>query len=235
VKSNVEHPLRGTLTNVPPSKARKIKKKPDVMLEDIFSDIEIGIPHRKSSISQLFDDDDSASEVDGPFDSHLAKTQGKPKRVDTPDTLFEWTEADIPLMCPEDDCNTKIVTNPSPSLISLFRRRAQLIDEEGINADGVYHLNIKICVENKIAHDAERKHCRAVNRGLKNIDFQLLANRVWDLKDPVGLLMFEEASRSNNFIWLNLKDDIKTHRYSLERLNKGKSVPTLIVKAARPG
>jgi hypothetical protein len=145
------------MTNVPPSKARKIKKGSDVKLEDIFSDGEIVLAPRKS---RAFDDDEG-SEADGDVDVDAAsapsKSQVKPKMVHAPDAApFEWSEADIPLLCPEIDCDKDVVANPSPDLAALFRDRAQLIHDQGSFADGVFRINVKICVANKIGQANER-------------------------------------------------------------------------------
>jgi len=222
------------MTNVPPSKARKIKKGSDVKLEDIFSDGEIALAPRKS---RAFDDE--GSEADGDVDvdaAALSKSRAKPKMVHAPDAApFEWSEADIPLLCPEIDCDEDVVANPSPDLAALFRNRAQLIHDEGSFADGVFRINIKICVTNKIEQANERKRLRAVKRGLMEVDFQMLADRVWVLKDVIDPLMSGPEGRKGNFVWTNLLDDMKEHDCSPQQLIKGKSVPLQIVKAARPG
>ena len=224
------------MANVPPSKARKIKKGNDVKLEEIFSDGEIVLAPRKSIASQAFgDSDDGGSEVG---DSNV-DVASQPEMEHAPDAAasssFEWSEADIPLLCPEIDCDEEVIANPSPGLAALFRNRAQLIHDEGSFADGVFRINVKICVINKIEHANEHKRLRAVKQGLVNVDFQMLANRVWDLKDIIDPLMSGPEGRKGNFVWINLLGDMKELDCTPKQLIKGKLIPSQIVKGARPG
>jgi hypothetical protein len=226
------------MTNVPPSKARKIKKGSDVKLEDIFSDGEIVLAPRKSIASRAFDDDEG-SELDGNGDGDAvapSKSRAKSEMGHAPDAAsFKWSTADIPSLCPEIDCDNDVVANPSPGLAALFHNRARLIHDEGSFADGVFRINIKICAANEIERANERKRLRAVKRGLVDVDFQMLANRVWDLKDVIDPLMSGPEGRKENFVWTNLLGDMKEHDCSPQQLIKGKSIPPQIMKAARPG
>ena len=229
------------MTNIPPSKARKIWKDRNAKpggIEDIFSDGEVVLHPRKSKVVQDSDNDDSDNDDPDSDSNGLSVTRSsksiKTKKGFTPEP-FSWTESDIPSTCPEIDCEDDVVANPSPLLLTLFRNRAEVIHREGIEADAVYFLNLKICVELKIALTIERRQRRAKKHGLVNVDFQLLANRVWDLKHVIDPLMSSPAARANTFIWTNLLDEFKAHEYSAARLNKGKDVPRDIVAAARPG
>jgi hypothetical protein len=132
------------LANVPPAKARKVNKARDVKLEDIFSDGEIVFAPRKSKSKPAPDHDEDADPEESLSDE--SKSNQKPKKGHAPDaTPFKWTEADIPLVCPEEDCNDAVTRNPSAGLVSLFRDRARTIHERGANADDVWRLNLKIC------------------------------------------------------------------------------------------
>jgi hypothetical protein len=226
------------LANVPPAKARKVNKARDVQLEEIFSDGEIALAHHKSRVKPSPDNDED-SDPEEPSDQ--LKSKAKLKKVHAPD-VFKWTEADIPLVCPEDDCDDEVTKNPSAGLVSLFRDRAQTIHEQGAKADGVYRLNLKICVTMRVTRNVDDKYKRAQKRGLFHVDFQLLANRVWDLKNVIDPLMIGPNARSGAYVWMNLLDDIKSIQaedgdgnYSLEELNTGTNIPQPIMDAARPG
>jgi hypothetical protein len=216
---------------MPPSKARKIGTASYMKLDDIFSDGEIVSAPRKYVTSRAVGDEGSEADDAAPL-----KSRAKPEKAHTPDAApFEWSEEDIPFLCPEIDCNEEIVTNPSPELVGLLRDRAQLIHNEGSLVDGVFCINIKICAANKIDYANERKRLRAVKRGLMNIDFQVLANRVWDQKDIIDPLMSGPEARKDNFVWTSLLHDMKEDNCTASQLIKGKSIPLQIVKAARPG
>jgi len=95
------------LVNVPPAKARKVNKARDVKLEDIFSDGEIVFAPRKSKSKPAPDHDADADPEESLSDE--SKSNQKPKKGHAPDaTPFKWTEADIPLVCPEEDCNNAV-------------------------------------------------------------------------------------------------------------------------------
>jgi hypothetical protein len=68
-----------------------------------------------------------------------------------------------------------------------------------------------------------------------DVDFQMLADHVWVLKDVIDSLMSGPEGRKENFVWTNLLDDMKVHGCSPQQLIKGKSIPPQIMKAARPG
>ena len=229
------------LANVPPAKARKVNKARDVKLEDIFSDGEIALAPRKSKSKPAPDHDEDADPEESLSDK--SKSNQKPKKGHAPDaTPFKWTEADIPLVCPEEDCNDAVTRNPSVGLVALFRDRACTIHEQGANADGVWRLNLKICTTMRVTRDIDDRYQRTQQHGLFNVDFQLLANRVWDLKDVIDPLMIGPDARSDTFVWTNLLDDIKSisadsedEKFSLEELNTGTNIPQPITDAARPG
>ena len=154
----------------------------------------------------------------------------------TPNTApFKWSKEDIPLICPEVNCKENVIANPSPELTALFRDRAQLIHKEGSYATAVFRINIRKCATNKIDCANENKRQRAAKHGLRNVDFQILANRVWDLKVTIDPLMSTGDACEDIFVWMNLLDDMKAHKCTAQQLNKGKSIPPQIVKAARPG
>ncbi|KIM71113.1 hypothetical protein PILCRDRAFT_17367 [Piloderma croceum F 1598] len=229
------------LANVPPAKARKVNKAHDVKLEDIFSDGEIALAPRKSKLKPAPDHDEDTDPEESQSDE--SKSNQKPKKGHAPDeTPFKWTEADIPLVCPEEDCNDAVTRNPSVGLVALFRDRAWTIHEQGANANGVWRLNLKICTTMRVTRDIDDRYQRAQQRGLFNVDFQLLANHVWDLKDVIDPLMIGPDARSDTFVWTNLLDNIKSisadsedEKYSLEELNTGANIPQPITDAARPG
>ena len=208
---------------MPPSKARKIQKDRDVKhghTQDVFSNDEpISRIHRSCTV--LDSDDDLPSDFD----------------MDAPPETFQWTISDIPSVCPEVDCNDKVITNLAPPLIKLFREHMEVIHNsaEGIEDDMVYYLNLKICVQLRIAIVANRRQRRAEKHGLVHVDFQLLANRIWDIKSVVDPFMLDSYACTKTFIWTNLNDDLKSFEYSLSKLNKGKDVPREIVSAAWPG
>lgn len=228
------------LANVPPAKARKVNKARDVKLEDIFSDGEIALAPRKSKSKPAPDHDE---DVDPEEPSDESKSNQKPKKGHAPDaTPFKWTEADIPLVCPEEDCNNAVTRNPSAGLVALFRDRARTIHEQGADADGVWRLNLKICTTMEVTRNIDDRYQRAQQRGLFNVDFQLLANRVWDLGDVINPLMIGPDARSDTFVWTNLLDDIESisadsedEKFSLEELNTGANIPQQIMDVARPG
>jgi hypothetical protein len=94
----------------------------------------------------------------------------------------------------------------------------------------------------EVTRDIDDRYQRAQQRGLFNVDFQLLANRVWDLKDVIDPLMIGPDARSDTFVWTNLLDDIKSisadsedEKFSLEELNTGANIPQQIMDGARPG
>ena len=226
--------------NVPPAKARKVNKARDVKLEDIFSDGEIALAHRKSKSKPAPDRDEDADPEESPDE---LKSNQKLKKGHAPDeTPFKWTEADIPLVCPEEDCDDAVTRNPSAGLVTLFHDRARTIHEQGANADGVWRLNLKICTTMQVARNVDDRYQRAQQRGLFNVDFELLANRVWDLKGVIDPLMIGPNARADTFVWTNLLDDIKSisadsedEKFSLKELNTGANIPQLIMDAARPG
>jgi hypothetical protein len=223
--------------NIPPAKARKSWKDPEKKpkgINDIFSDDEIVPQPKKTKIVHDSDDD---LEYDWPESLDVARssTSMKPEKVLTPVPFSERSQLDIPSKCPDEDCDDNIIYNPSSSLITLFRDRAKVIQEQGLNAVGVLKLNIRICVQIKIEEAAAQRSRRAEKHGLVNVDFQALANRVWDLKSIIDPLMSGPEARSKIFIWTYLFDDLKSHSYSVARLNKGKDVPHEIVATARPG
>lgn len=110
-----------------------------------------------------------------------------------------------------------------------------MIYEQGIEADAIYNLNFRICVQLGMARIADHRRRRAERHGLVNVDFQLLADRVWGLKGVIDPFMASPAARSDTFIWTNLLDDFKVYECTALRLNKGKDVPHEMVAAARPG
>ena len=117
----------------------------------------------------------------------------------------------------------------------MFCSRAALIHNEGINAGGIYRINLNICIANELALADEAKLCRAAQRGLRNVDISLLANRVWDLKDLINPLMSDPAAHKNLFVWTYLLEDMDTHNCSMQQLNKGMSIAPPILKVTRPG
>ena len=157
--------------------------------------------------------------------------------MDAPPETFQWTISDIPSVCPEVDCNNKVITNLALPLIKLFCERAEVIHNsvEGIEDDMVYYLNMKICVQLRIAIVADRRQHRVEKHGLVYVDFQLLLNRIWDIKSVIDPFMLDSNAHTKTLIWTNLNDDLKSFEYSLLKLNKGKDVPREIVAAARPG
>jgi hypothetical protein len=58
---------------------------------------------------------------------------------------------------------------------------------------------------------------------------------VWDLKVTIDPLMSTGDGREDIFVWMNLLDDMKAHKCTTQQLNKGKSIPPQIMKAALPG
>ena len=97
------------LANVPPAKARKVNKARNVQLEEIFSNGKIALAHHKSRVKPSPDNNED-SDPEEPSDQ--LKSKAKPKKVHAPD-VFKWTEADIPLVCPEEDCDDEVTKNPS--------------------------------------------------------------------------------------------------------------------------
>jgi hypothetical protein len=224
-------------TNIPPAKARKNWKDLDTKpgsIDSIFSDDEI-IPRPRKSKVVNDSDDDLGSGWQEYFDTHPGSSKSKnPEKGSTP-VHPEWTQSDIPLKCPDEDCDEDVIDNPSPLLIALFCDRAKIICRQGIEALNVYKINFRICVQIKGERADDDRRRRAEKHGLVNVDFQKLANRVWGLKDTIDPMMSSPAARSKTFIWTNLCDDLKYHKYSVARLNKGKDVPRKIVATARPG
>jgi hypothetical protein len=231
------------MVNIPPAKARKTRKDQDRRAKDItniFSDEDIVSQPRKLKVVQGSDDD---FEPDSPGSRHdhpgsstqKAEVQATLKKDPAP-VPFRWNpDSDIPATCPEEDCADKVIANLSPSLVALFRSRAKVIHECGNNADAIYAINIKICAQLKIERTTDHRRRRAEKRGLVNVDLQLLANRIWDLKDTIDPFMSSPTARSGTFIWATLLDDLNLHNYSVTRLNKGKDVPHAICATARPG
>ena len=82
---------------------------------------------------------------------------------------------------------------------------------------------------------ADTKLKMASARRLLAVDFQQLANRVWDCKENIDPLMASARGRTDLYVWTVLLDELKTLSYTTTRLNKGKDVPPAIVDLARPG
>lgn len=72
-------------------------------------------------------------------------------------------------------------------------------------------------------------------RRLQAVDFQQLANRVWDCKENIDPLMVSARGRTDLYVWTVLLDELKTLSYTTTQLNKGKDVPPEIVDLAQPG
>jgi hypothetical protein len=231
------------MVNIPPAKARKTQKDLDRRaknIANIFSDEDVASQPRKLKVVWVSDDDfepDSPGSLDDHPRSSTRKVDTKTAlKMDPTPVPFRWNpNSDIPATCPEEDCANKVIANLSTSLVALFRSRAEVIYEQGIKADPIYALNIKICAQLKVKRMADYKRRRAEKRGLVNVDFQLLANRIWDLKDTIDPLMSNSTTRSGTFLWATLLDDLNLHNYSVARLNKGKNVPHAICATARPG
>ena len=85
--------------NLPPLKARKVKKGYDVAFEDIFSDGEIILPPRKPFKTQATGDHQE-SKLDSLHDATTgpAKARGQVESTLKP-TPFRWMEAEIPSTC----------------------------------------------------------------------------------------------------------------------------------------
>jgi len=63
----------------------------------------------------------------------------------------------------------------------------------------------------------------------------LLADRVWDCKDIIDPLMDGPKGRTDIFVWTNLMDEFKVHKYNAKKLNAGTNIPPAIVNGARTG
>jgi hypothetical protein len=72
-------------------------------------------------------------------------------------------------------------------------------------------------------------------RRLQQVNFQDLADRVWNGKAAIDPLMTNTDGRDELYAWTVLFDEIKAHGYTAQRLNKGTDVPSEIVDLARPG
>jgi hypothetical protein len=70
---------------------------------------------------------------------------------------------------------------------------------------------------------------------LQQVNFQELADRVWNGKAAIDPLMINADRRDELYAWAVLFDELKAHDYTAQRLNKGKDVPSEIVDLARPG
>jgi hypothetical protein len=82
---------------------------------------------------------------------------------------------------------------------------------------------------------ADTKSKTTSARRLQAVDFQQLANCVWDCKENIDPLMVSARGRTDLYVWTVLLDELKTLSYTTTRLNKGKDVPPEIVDLARPG
>jgi len=63
----------------------------------------------------------------------------------------------------------------------------------------------------------------------------LLADRVWDRKEIIDPLMDGPEGRTDLFVWTNLMDEFKVHKYNAKKLNAGTNIPPAIVNGARTG
>jgi hypothetical protein len=63
----------------------------------------------------------------------------------------------------------------------------------------------------------------------------LLAGCVWDCKEIIDPLMEGPNGRTGIFIWTNLMDEFKVHKYNAKKLNAGTNIPPVIVNRARTG
>jgi hypothetical protein len=63
----------------------------------------------------------------------------------------------------------------------------------------------------------------------------LLAGRVWDCKEIIDPLMEGPEGRTDIFVWTNLLDEFKVHKYNAKKLNAGTNIPPAIVNGARTG
>ena len=82
---------------------------------------------------------------------------------------------------------------------------------------------------------ADSKLKMASARRIQAVDFQRLANRVWDSKENIDPLMAGTTGRTDLYVWTILLDELKALGCTTTRLNKGKDVPPEIVDLARPG
>jgi hypothetical protein len=82
---------------------------------------------------------------------------------------------------------------------------------------------------------ATGKQTKSSARRPQQVNFQDLADRMWNSKVAIDPLMSSADGRNELYTWTVLFDEFKTHDYTSKQLNKGKDVPSEIVDLARPG
>ncbi|KAJ6484566.1 hypothetical protein DFH09DRAFT_1340000 [Mycena vulgaris] len=114
------------------------------------------------------------------------------------------TRADLPDTCPDASCKDLIPQNLSPTILTLFTRKRDLVTKDGPKAPGCQELTQKIC--EALRREAHLVRCvkHARQQGWPRIiDFDELPARIFDLLPTLRALLSDSDALAESPVWTN--------------------------------
>ncbi|KAJ6552482.1 hypothetical protein DFH09DRAFT_1319233 [Mycena vulgaris] len=114
------------------------------------------------------------------------------------------TRADLPDTCPDASCKDLIPQNLSPTILTLFTRKRDLVTKDGPKAPGCQELTQKIC--EALRREAHLVRCvkHARQQGWPRIiDFDELPARILDLLPTLRALFSDSDALAESPVWTN--------------------------------
>ncbi|KAJ6586305.1 hypothetical protein DFH09DRAFT_1274824 [Mycena vulgaris] len=119
-------------------------------------------------------------------------------------TFSPLTRADLPDTCPDASCKDLIPQNLSPTILTLFTRKRDLVTKDGPKAPGCQELTQKIC--EALRREAHLVRCvkHARQQGWPRIiDFDELPAKILDLLPTLRALLLDSDVLAESPVWTN--------------------------------